>query len=207
MIDDGARIRAAIDLLHGNSTPESQAILATGKVTNTRRLILVMLVAAVFGGVVGFFGTSGRDRNHDLPGWRTTLGWSVWVLGVLACVVFFVQMRRSGGCHRGRSTWLKVLTFAQRRSLVRQVRGRDVVVREQIPLTREIAGTMTRSANTQWVTFAALCIFLGNALRSNSTGQWVIAIAFAVLAVYAAIEAPRQLKKAKAFLAETAGDQ
>lgn len=201
--DDNARIRAAIDLLGGNPSPESLTLLENNKVANTRRFILVIVAAGLFGGAFSYvsgFGRRGRSEALDLPAWLVGLSWVLTVAGIIGAVVLVVGMVRAGMFQRRQNSWLKVLTMEQRRGLVRQIQGKLPLDPEQLPLTLELARTVVRSAPGRWGLLVAVGVLAGNALRSGSWITWVLAVVVTVLAVPGLISSHRQLQRSRALL-------
>lgn len=202
---DDERMRAAIELAGESPAPWAETFLREHKVTVWGRVVPILIGATVVGAVIGYlvFKQDAPGTRTPVPGWRTALGWGLWIGGFIAWMVILVRARRVGLLrdNRKRQRPMQVLTFAQRKGLVRQVRGKDAVIPAQLPLLRHLATTMVGTQASSWSLAAVVTLLVGNALRTNDTWPWLFIIFIAVLTVVSLPAGARQRRQAVAFLA------
>ena len=139
---DEERWEQALSIARGTPSPP-----ALDRQRRSRRNLLVwgsvlVVVCVAAGAVAGFlFGGSDSPRGDD-DGWRLLPEpWSLvaFVVGLGLEVTGFVLLVRAGQWGARWKTAVSVLTRAQRRSVLRQMRGRAPVVPEQLPVVVDLA--------------------------------------------------------------------
>jgi hypothetical protein len=143
------------------------------------------------------------DRNSDdVPTWRAVAGFTLSGLGLLFMVVALVIQFRGLRRVRAWGSPLHVLTFRQRRELLRQVRGRGPDVPERIPLARHLAELLLTQRLALPVQAGMLVNFVGLWIVGGETYRLVIVAVFAALLVVGGVLFHRENRRARRYLAE-----
>ena len=200
---DDARWAQAQSILDQQPTGE-----ASEDLRRRRRVVLAALigtgVAAVAVGVlVGVLlsGDSGAERA-DPPAWQEVTGLVVQGIGLVVEVYGLVVMMRAGLLRKNRwSVSAAVLTRAQRKSLLDQVRGRIAVDPDRLALVRDTARQMLRQRGLLALFVGILLLQVGGALSSPAPWRIVMAGAFVILYVGLLWLVERNARQAQRFLA------
>lgn len=171
-----------------------------------RRLLLVaaVILMTLAVAVVVFVVVRGRPHHStaEVPTWQTVLGLVITGAGVVfQCYGVVVLLRRNRRLRAWRSP-TAVLTVAQRKELLAQVRGQAPSQPDRVPLARNLAERLI-AQNILVVTNAGLAI--------NWVGQWVlrpgtvrvlIAIGYGLLLGVGWVLGQRDVRGARRFLEE-----
>ncbi|MGZ4572223.1 MAG: hypothetical protein ACXVXU_15235, partial [Blastococcus sp.] len=139
---DEERWAQAESILANNPTPSAQA-----QVRRVRTMLWLLLVGTMVLGLglgvlaVVLFG-HGHHRTSHVPAWQEITGLAVELAGVVVEIAGIVTLRRRRQWGARWRAPTAVLTRAQRRSLVKQVRGRIPAEPARLPLTRDLAGRL-----------------------------------------------------------------
>lgn len=195
---DDDRMRAAIEL--AGQQPTSTATSPQRPPVRTTGWWVIALIGVAIAAILGL-AESVNDGATTVPTWRTGLGWAVLVAGCIAAVGLFVRSRRDGTNRRTRSAVLEGLSAAQRKSVRRQMVGKDAVVPAQLPVVRSMAILIAGIEPKPGTVAAIVAIFVGNAIRSGTGGKWYF-VGFLIL-VWAGgtLLTSTQVRRARAFLA------
>lgn len=180
--DDDARWAQAQSILDEQPTHE-----ASEHLRRRRRLVLAALlglaVAGVAVGVLVFALASGEGglERADPPVWQEVTGLVVQGIGLVIEGYGLVVMLRAGLWRKNRwSVPAAVLTRAQRRSLLDQVRGRSAVDPDRLALVRDTARQMLRQRGLLALFVGILLLQVGGALSSPALWRTLVAGAFVV---------------------------
>lgn len=201
--DDDARWAQAQSILDEQPTDE-----ASEHLRRRRRAVLAALigscVAAVAVGALVFVSLSGDGGpgRADPPAWQQVTGLVVQGMGLVIEVYGLVVMMRAGLLRKNRwSVPAAVLTRAQRKSLLDQVRGRTAIDPDRLALVRDTARQMLRQRGLLALFVGILLLQVGGALSSPAPWRTVMAGTFVVcyVALFGLME--RNARQARRFLA------
>ena len=162
---DEERWAQAESILAENPTPS-----ATARIRRVRTMLWLFVVGTtVLGLAIGvlavvLFG-HGRHRATEVPAWQEITGLAVQAAGIAVEIAGIVILRRRRQWGARWRTPTAVLSRAQRRSLVRQVRGRIPAEPSRLRLTRDLAGRLVDQRGL-------LVLFVGIALVN--VGQTIV---------------------------------
>ncbi|MGZ4509659.1 MAG: hypothetical protein ACXVX0_20640 [Blastococcus sp.] len=199
---DEERWAQAESILANNPTPSAEARIRRVR-TMLWLFVVGMLVLGLAVGVLAvvLFG-HGRHRASSVPAWQEITGLAVQLTGTVIEIVGIVTLRRRRQWGTRWRAPTAVLTRAQRRSLVRQVRGRIPAEPARLPLTRDLAGRLVDQRGL-------LVLYVGIAIVN--VGQTIVhptafrvGLTVVVLVVYGVVIPlmRREQRRARRFLAE-----
>ena len=202
--DDERRWEEAGALL-GN--PQDEAILQG---VRRRRRRMWWLFGAVMTGtlvvalLVGFLIAAGDegagDESSSGPLWLSIVGLTCTAVGLLIIVTYLIKGRRAGLFRLGP---LSVLSHSQRRSLRRQMLGKEPLQPVHLPLLRYLADRMARQRNSALLLPIGLMLQqLGGFLSSPSRWRAGFVVALTLLFLAAGVQLQREWRRAERFLAE-----
>jgi hypothetical protein len=188
--------------------PQDEAILQGVRRRRRRMSWLfgtVVAVTVVVGVLAGFLIAAGDDDASDAlsssgPLWLSIVGVAFDVAGLLIIVTYVVMARRAGLFTPGP---LSVLSWSQRRSLGRQVLGKEPVQPVRLPLLRHVAYRIMQQRNLLLVSVSGLMLGqLGSFLGSPGLWRAVVLVALACLFLFAGLQLQREGRRAERFLIE-----
>jgi len=199
---DEERWAQAESILAKNPTPSAEA-----RVRRVRTMLWLfvagMLVLGLAVGVLAvvLFG-HGRHRAAEVPAWQEITGLAVQLAGVvieIAGIVILRRRRQWGARWRAPTA---VLTRAQRRSLVRQVRGRIPAEPARLRLTRDLAGRLLDQRGVLVLYVGIAIVNVGQTILHPTAFR--IGLTVVLLVLYAVVIplGRRQRRQAQRFLAE-----
>jgi hypothetical protein len=203
-VDDEARWAEAQSIL--DRTPTDSAEQRLRRARRNRWLlvggfVLLCLAAGVL--VALFVFDPAPDRNtDDVPTWGAVVGFTLSGLGLLFMVVALVVQFRGLRRVRAWGSPLHVLTFRQRRELLRQVRNRGPDIPERVPLARRLAGLLSTQRLALPVQAGMLVNFVGLWIVDRETYRLVFVAVFAMLLIVAGVQFRRENRRARRYLAE-----
>jgi hypothetical protein len=197
--DDWARAQAVLDRL-----PPEAAERRARRVRLERRLTrLGVAVTAVAVGTLLVLLVVDRDSPPgDAPPWRVADGFAVQAIGLVLMIA--VHVAHSGAVRHTRG-WGRPMHWLSRREhkeLVRQVRGKDPLVPEQLPLARHTAGMVLVQRPPLAAPSAFLLVVVGQYIAMPDTVRFLLAAAMAVAVVAAEVHVRRDVRRTQRFLAE-----
>ena len=198
MADDDARWAEALTSLEHGPTPAVRA-----RVKKRRRLVFgiagpVLLVTVLLPLLLP--DRPDRPSSDDGSSAAEVVGLVVMGLAVVLLVTAVFLLFRTW---RGR--WispLTPLTRQQNRTLFAQVRGTAPVVREHLPLARQVAETMLMQRPVLLLLCGVAVQLMGLALLHSSWWWAAAAVAYAVIALSGWLTFRRQERRARRFLDE-----
>ncbi len=95
---------------------------------------------------------------------------------------------------------MPVLSLAQRRGVLRQIRGRAVIDESMLPVSRQLAGLLRQNRSIIGLFVAVPLIFLGQALPQNAPFRWWLAIFMVVVYLILIVLIYRDSARAERFL-------
>jgi hypothetical protein len=202
--DDDARWAEALSILGDGPSQAAEDRLRRVRRTRVLLVLVATLVVVALAVVVGllFLDVADGDaaRDDDTPAWAGAVGAVLSILGGVLMVVGGVLLIRSMRRTRSWRRSLDVLTLRQRRQLVRQVRGRDLLAAEHIPLARVQAEILADQRAPLVVLSAAALNFVGINVRDPEPWRLIAGVLAACLAIAALVFSRRDVGRARRFL-------
>ena len=203
--DDEARWAEAESIL--DRTPTESAAERVRRSRRNRWLlvagfVLVGVAVAVLLALFVFDSRTDRERSGGVPTWQAVTGFSLSGIGLLLMVVTLVIQFRALRRVRAWGSPLHVLTFRQRRELLRQVRGRGPDVPARVPLARHLASLLRTQGLALPVMAALLLNFVGLWIVDRETYRLIFIGWFIALLVASGVAFRRESRRARRYLAE-----
>jgi hypothetical protein len=198
---DEERWAEARELLTGSPSPEAET-----RMRRRRRLLWISLgglvvLAAAAGLVAGLLAP--HHRSSSSSGGSTALALVLYGLGLGLEVTGLVVLVRSGGLRTNLTSPTSVLSRHQRRSLLRQVNGRQPADPASLPLARDLARRLSAQFRALPLVFSGLAFTGAGRLAGHPTAVQIgIESVSIVLLTAAAGFGVRQSRQAHRFLAE-----
>jgi hypothetical protein len=207
MDDDEARWAEAQSLLDRRPTESAEQRLRTARCRRWLLLGVLLLVVGAAGAALGaWLAEPGSAGAGDVGTWRVVVGFSLSGAGLLAMVVaLFLQIRRTRRLRGWRSPLL-VLSRAQRKELVGQVRGRISLQPRRLPLARHLAELQLIQEFLLIGQVGLLVHFAGLAIAEPETWRLVIVWVGVPVWVALGIVVFRESRRARRFLAQHPAD-
>ena len=197
---DDERWADAQSLLDRAPTPGAEQRLRRHRTVAWSLVAGGLVVAAAVGLLIGVLVSDDGSSGPDVPAWRDVASLVVVVVGMVVEIVGVVVAVRAG---LFRNVWRQpalVLTRAQRRSLLRQVRGKDPVDPARLPLARGLATQLALQTAMVGVYVGLVVMQIGQAIGSPSTARLAFATGLVVLYVVVLVLLRRQARQAQRFL-------
>jgi hypothetical protein len=201
-VTDEERWAQAESILANNPTPSAEARTRRVRTMVWLSVVGVVVLSAAVGVLAAVLFRHGHHRPSHVPAWQEITGLTVQMAGVAVEIAGFVILHRRRQWGARWRTPTAVLTRVQRRSLVRQVRGRIPADPSRLPLTRDLAGRLVDQRGLV-VLFVGIAILnVGQTILHPSPFR--IGLTAVIVGVYAACIPlmRRQRRQAQRFLAE-----
>jgi hypothetical protein len=171
----------------------------------SRRRVLAVLAATLGAGVLVWLvvlpaADGGEGSSPGVPLWQVVTGFALATVGLVVASVTVVRQVRAVRHRRVRNGPLFVLTVAQRRELLAQVRGRAPVDPARVGLARRTAEDLLHQQHTIGTNVGLSLLWTGLAVALPSWWRVTAAVAYLLLTVVAGGLAQRDARRARAFL-------
>jgi predicted membrane channel-forming protein YqfA (hemolysin III family) len=198
--DDEARWAAAVSVLERTPTPTAQERLRRHRMLTWAFLgSVVILVAAVAILLVAVL--LDRDEPDVDPAlWRDIAGLVLSAVGLVVLIVGAVIGWRAGVWRGAWSQPAAVLSRAQRRSLLAQVRGHVPADATRLPLARSVAERMVLQRHLLLFWVGLMLQQVGRAISSTSLFDIAFVVVPVVLYSVATVLLTRDARRAERFL-------
>lgn len=168
-------------------------LFLAGTVAATLAVVTLLLLAAI---------DPGSSRAEVAPAaWRIVLGVGLQVVGLALVITAAVSW---SGAVRHTRGWAKPMHWLSRREragLLRQARGKDRPVPEQLPLARHTARMLLVQRPPLTSTSALLLLFVGQYAASPDPVRLVLCLGMAVAVALASVHLRRDTERLERFLA------
>jgi hypothetical protein len=166
-------------------------------------LAAALLVAAIAVVVAATAGSA--PQPGESPTWARVASAVLTLLALAVVVATVVRAIRGGLFRASRRSPLRLLSWAQRRRALRQIRGRAPLSEQDRPLVRRVAEQLSVQRPVLGLPVALILMQVGLALL-RFPGPWAVAsLVLVVLLGLAAVLMLRDIRSAEAFLRRDPG--
>ena len=160
--------------------------------------VVLLTTAAVAAAVVL---SDGRGHvSEDVPTWQVVTGFSISGAGLVFQIVGLVIVVRANRRSRGRFSPLSVLSRAQRKELLAQVRGVRAADPIRTPLARRVAEQLLRQRTIVVINLGLGINFLGQWIAQPEIWRAAGAGAYLLLLGVSLVLVQRDVRRARRFL-------
>jgi hypothetical protein len=201
-VTDEERWAQAESILANNPTPSAEARTRRVRTMVWLSVVGVVVLSAAVGVLAAVLFGHGHHRPSHVPAWQEITGLTVQLAGVAVEIAGFVILRRRRQWGARWRTPTAVLTRAQRRSLVQQVRGRIPAEPARLRLTRDLAGRLLDQRGVLVLYVGIAIVNVGQTILHPTAFR--IGLSVVLLVLYAVVIplGRRQRRQAQRFLAE-----
>jgi hypothetical protein len=158
----------------------------------------LLFVAAIAVAVAAIVGSA--PQPGESPTWARVASAVLTLLALAVVIATVVRAIRGGLFKASRRSPLRLLSWAQRRRALRQIRGRAPLSEQDRPLVRRVAEQLSAQRPVLGLPVALILMQVGLALL-RFPGPWALAsLVLAVLLGLAAVLMLRDIRSAEAFL-------
>ena len=199
--DDWARARAVLDRL-----PPEAADKQRRRLRLQRRLVVLSLLVAGFSVVtlllLAVVDQASLRAEGDPPSWRVAAGLAMQVVGLVGMISVLVVHAGAVRHTRGWRRPLHWLTRQEHKGLLRQARGEDPLVPEDLALVRHAALLQLVQPAPLASPGGLLLIFVGQYVAAPDTVRLVLGLGMAACVVAAVLHVRKDTRRLQRFLEE-----
>jgi hypothetical protein len=164
--------------------------------------LAVVLLDVIYGTVIDHHLGHWVQQYSDV-GWRQALSGWLLAAGGVAGVAGYVRTRRATAAGGAGTRWpIEVLARAERRALIRQVRGQQPADPDHLALARDLALRRTRQGTVRLVTVGGVLVMVGAVVESGRLVDMFPFAVFAAFFVFGGVWVTRDLGRVRRFLDE-----
>jgi hypothetical protein len=195
--DDWARARAALDRVRPEPAERRVSRL---RVQRRLDVLGVVLTAVAVLTLLVLLVVDRGSSAADPPTWRIVVGFAAQVIGLVLMVAAYVTHAGAVRHTRGWGRPMQWLTRREHKGLLRQVRGKDPLVPEQLPLARHAARLHLVQRSPSAAPSALLLLFVGQYVAVPGIVRFVLAAGMGAVLVAAEVHVRRDLRRIEQFL-------
>ena len=198
---DEERWAEARSLLDRTPTESAEQRLRRWRRHRVVALAALLLVSAAVGVILAVLVGGVASDASEAPAWPQVTGFVIAAAGLALQLSGVVAAVRGNRRLRVWRSPVAVLTRAQRKQLVAQVRGRRPVDPDRLPLARLLAEQLVAQRNGMLANLGLEVAFVGLWMATPSTGRAVIAVGYGLLLAVLWPFLQRDTRAARRFLA------